>query len=180
MAAERIGREAQRTILLSEIAEGGSGVLRRLVEEPNALAEVARAALERIHYNAAGDDQRPECIAACHECSMSYNNQREILSRDRRRMLPTLPALARRRTLPRVGGRSGEEHLVWLRSLTDARSELERRFLETLVAGGYRLPKDAQREIAEPHCVVDFFYHPTCVSSAIARCTTNRCSARRM
>jgi len=68
-----------------------------------------------------------------------------------------LGELAHSRTDP---GSSRQEHLDWLRQLVDPRSELERRFLEALAEGGYRLPDDAQKSISEPRCVVDFFYDP--------------------
>ena len=38
--------DAPRVLLLYESAEGGAGVLRRLLENPNAFAQVARKALE--------------------------------------------------------------------------------------------------------------------------------------
>jgi len=160
LAAEQIGRDAYAALLFYETSEGGSGVLRRLLENPNALAEVAHAALERLHYDPLGADQKPDCVAACYECLLSYSNQLDAIHLDRRVILPFLLELARSRTLARVAGRPYTEHLAWLRSLTDARSDLERRFLQALAAGGHRLPDDAQHAISDPRCVADFFYAP--------------------
>jgi len=158
LAAESIGQGSHRAILLYETAEGGAGVLRRLVEEPEALAEVAQASLEICHFRlseAGVQDLRPECRAACYECLLSYANQREALELDRYKIRDLLGELAHSRTDP---GSSRQEHWDWLRQLVDPRSELERKFLEALAEGGYRLPDDAQKSISEPRCVVDFFY----------------------
>lgn len=163
LAAESIGQGSHQAMLFYETAEGGAGVLRRLVEEPQALAEVAQVALEICHFQlseAGIQDLWPECRAACYECLLSYANQREALQLDRYQIRDLLGLLANSRTELRSLGRSRQEHLEWLRQLLDPRSELERRFLETLAAGGYRLPEDAQKAIADPDCVVDFFYSP--------------------
>lgn len=80
-------RENRRAILAFEATEGGAGVLGRLVGEPDALARVARAALELMHFGNiqaaadAGDpgllenDPHAPCVKGCYRCLLSYYNQ---------------------------------------------------------------------------------------------------------
>lgn len=160
LVAEPIGTGEHQAMLLYEVSEGGAGVLRRLIEDIDSFAQIVRSALTICHFDEAGNDGAPTCYAACYECLLSFENQHEALLVNRHRIRDILLHLAHSRVERWVDGRTRSEHLAWLQSLTDARSELERRFLTVLDKGGYRLPDDAQRRIHQPSCVPDFFYEP--------------------
>ncbi|MGC8875312.1 MAG: Zn-binding domain-containing protein, partial [Chloroflexia bacterium] len=161
LGVERLGRGEHRAILFYEAAEGGLGVLRRLVEEPGAFAVVAEEALRICHFSPDGNDAKPECVRACYECLLSFQNQAEAHLLNRHAVKHVLQPLRKAEVKPRVQSRSYEEHLQWLRSRTQ--SEFERRFLDFLAEGGYRLPDEAQKSFHEPRSIADFFYEPNVV-----------------
>jgi hypothetical protein len=164
LAAEPLpSGEAPRMILLYEAAEGGAGVLHRLVDDAGALARVARQALALCHFDpGTGRDlgqaprARERCEAACYDCLMSYGNQRNHRLLDRHKIKDILLALAAAgvETSPVAAPRS--EHLEGLLNLCD--SELEREWLRWLDERGYRLPSKAQALIEACHTRPDFLY----------------------
>ncbi|GIV23759.1 MAG: DEAD/DEAH box helicase [Bacteroidia bacterium] len=161
LAVEQVGRGEHRALLFYEAAEGGLGVLRRLVEEPQAFARVAQEALHICHYDEAGHDTHPTCRQACYECLLSYTNQADAFLLDRRLLRDLLPKLGTSKVRLRKDALSYEAHLAYL--LERAQSELERRFLEFLAKQGCRLPDEAQKSFTEPRCIADFFYQPNVV-----------------
>lgn len=156
-----VGEGDNRCLVFVEAVEGGAGALRRLVEESDALAEVARKALEILHFDPeTGADLAEDQHLACYECLLSFSNQIDAHRLNRYRVRDALMDLAVRRVELQHGQRSREEHYRWLRDHTDNRSELERRFLDALYRGGHRLPDAAQRPISAANCIADFFYEP--------------------
>jgi hypothetical protein len=91
LAAEPLPSANERHLLLFyESAEGGAGVLRRLLESPQAFAEVAQEALRLCHFDpTTGEDLRrapnakEDCEAACYDCLMSYFNKSDHRRLDR-------------------------------------------------------------------------------------------------
>jgi len=164
LGVARLGEGPWKSLLFYEAAEGSFGVLRRLLEEPSALSEVAQAALALCHYNPDGTEQARSCPQACYECLLSYTNQLEANLLNRRAIRDLLRQLAACQVQPRLRSpgseecRSYEEHLACLRARLQ--SELERLFLDFLEQNACRLPDDAQKSIPEPRCIADFFYRP--------------------
>lgn len=152
----------RRRLLLYEAAEGGAGVLRRMVEDPAALALVARTALELCHFDpdtgadlgAAGTGAN--CEAACYDCLMSYSNQLDHRLLDRALLVEPLRSWAGAKVATSGQAANRAEQLEAL--LRQAGSELERRWLHWLDQEGYRLPSEAQRLFADEGTRPDFTY----------------------
>jgi very-short-patch-repair endonuclease/CTP:molybdopterin cytidylyltransferase MocA len=164
LAAEPLpSADDRRLLMFYEAAEGGAGALRRLLDDRGKLAEVARAALDICHFDAeTGADREhaphanERCEAACYDCLLSYGNQRDHRLLDRHGIRDLLLALASCEVRAAAGETAPDEHVRLLRQRCD--SELERTFLDLLVAQRRRLPSHAQRLIAAARTRPDFLY----------------------
>jgi len=153
----------RRMILLYESAEGGAGVLRRLVDEPQALSSVAKEALLLCHFDPeTGEDNRrapgaiEDCEAACYDCLLSYSNQRDHNLLDRQSIRDFLLSLenARVNASPTVFPRA--EQLIRLKNLSQ--SSLERKWLDYLEQRNLNLPSGGQVFIETCMTRPDFIY----------------------
>ncbi len=150
-------------MLLTEAAEGGAGVLERLVAEPDALARVARRAMQIIHYDPdTGADEgkapnaRERCERGCYDCLLSYGNQYEHTLINRHSIVQLLQHLLTATVTAGAGGKDRAAQQAWLNTLRD--SSLERDFVDWLTQHGHRLPDDAQRTVADAQARPDFVY----------------------
>jgi len=164
ISACRIGKDDGVAILIWEDAEGGLGVLEDLVTDPQAIATVARSALDICHFDQDGRDQRPAgdlengCAHACYDCLMSYANQWDHTILDRHLLLNPLLALQQAMVTQRTAERDYSGQYQWLCERTDPASELERRFLNFLFEHRLRMPTYAQYAIPELNVQPDFVY----------------------
>jgi len=155
-------RADRRALLFYEAAEGGAGVLRRLVEDPLAIPRVAAKALDLCHFDEAGNDlgkaqgAKEPCSAACYDCLMSYYNQPDHDLLDRFQAREPLLAMANATVQASPSPLPRETHFERLSRLTD--SDLERKWLTTLRDGGFRLPTDAQLLVEAASVRPDFLY----------------------
>jgi ATP-dependent helicase YprA (DUF1998 family) len=164
LAAEPLPtRVARQQILFYESAEGGAGVLRRLVDDPDALGQVAREALRICHFDPdTGEDKRrgpqarEDCEAACYDCLRSYSNQLDHGLLDRKVIRPVLERLAAARVASAPADLTRGEHLERLLRLTS--SDLERDWLRHVDDGDHRLPTTAQSLIERAGTRPDFLY----------------------
>ena len=148
----------RRILFFYEASEGGAGVLRQIAEEPAALAEVARVALENCHFNPeTGDDIGTEiCAAACYDCLLEYGNQPDHRNIDRQLVLSYLRELTQATTEISGSRRTRVDHLDELMGACD--SELERRWLRRVNEAQLRLPSNGQYLISSCSTRPDFFY----------------------
>ncbi len=163
VGAELIGAGKYLRLLFWEEAEGGMGVWERLAGERDALAKVARQALELCHFNPETGDDRVEghsakCAIACYECLLTYSNQLHHRYIDRR-LLPDFLRLLASGATEQESERDRDEQLQRLESMVDPNSSLEREFLRFLYDNGFQLPDNAQnRPVSDVHVQPDFYY----------------------
>ncbi|SCL16241.1 ATP-dependent helicase YprA, contains C-terminal metal-binding DUF1998 domain [Micromonospora nigra] len=147
--------DEQGRMLFIESAEGGAGVLRRLVEEPDAISLVATEALRIAHFDpatgeeaeqdvAGGDDR---CVQGCYDCLLSYSNQPCHRLIDRHLIANLLLDLVGSRTTP-TGAADAAGRL-------DA-SGAGAQFVAWLTQAGYRTPEGGRERVAE--ALVDLVY----------------------
>jgi hypothetical protein len=83
----------RRRLLIYESGEGGAGVLKHLIETPDAMKELAKEALRLMHYVVPEkdrwdidelDDTKTDCIAGCYSCLLTFYNQPDHKFIDRR------------------------------------------------------------------------------------------------
>ncbi|NQT92700.1 MAG: DUF1998 domain-containing protein, partial [Lentisphaerae bacterium] len=155
--------DERRQILMFEASEGGAGVLRRLVEDGDALHAVAAEALRICHFDpTTGDDlkkadsAKEECTKACYDCLMGYANQPDHLVLDRHLVRDYLMQLSTATVTAGAGETSRTE--VYERLLGRCDSNLEKRFLSFLQDHGLRLPDDSQVMMTEFSTKPDFVY----------------------
>ena len=160
-------REQRNAILLYEAAEGGAGVLTRLVSDATALAKVADRALRVCHYqptgswqesNVATSNANNDCEAGCYRCLLSYYNQpdHELLDRRNPEVFEILTSLTDATVQTASGGRSHNEQAEHLSRLSN--SSLEQEWLEYLKRHAHRLPDEAQITLEQFGTRPDFLY----------------------
>ena len=169
LASERIGDGAQRRLLFWEAAEGGAGVLARLVDDPDALSRVALAALELCHLDPASGEERhdeaKECGRACYRCLLSYTNQPDHALLDRRTVYEPLLALASARLELNDG--AGPKAPAG----TTSNQSLSGGFVDAVLAAlrdaGGRLPDAVRPALADSPLQPDLYFNlpggPVCV-----------------
>jgi len=156
LAAEPLpSRDNRRLLLFYESAEGGAGVLRRLIHEPDTWWKVAEEALQRCHFRPKPEQQidvtREECEAACYDCLLTYSNQLDHGLLDRAKVASLLEQLE-------TCHLSHTAHTD--RLPTD--SPLEDAFLSRLEDGGYRPPDRSQVLFESARTRPDFVYDDAC------------------
>lgn len=170
IAAERLpSRDNPNLILFFEASEGGAGVLRRLIDDPNALNNVAKRALQLCHFDPqTGNDFRraprskEDCEAACYDCLMNYGNQSDHQILDRQKIKTYLMKLAGAKMTASPISISRSEHLE--RLLRQCQSGLEKKWLQFLDKDVLRLPSHAQQFIQNCKTRPDFLYEASLVA----------------
>jgi len=156
--------EERGRLLLTEAAEGGAGVLRRLQSDATALSDAARESLRIIHVDPdTGAELEGACGAGCYRCLLSYSNQMDHERIDRRVVVPLLLQLSRATVRPDdttpvtpPAAPSGSDPSGYTSAVPVPEAERAAAFLSHLERRGVRLPSRGEDEVGG--MLVDFVY----------------------
>jgi len=168
LASEPLPTKAERKrILLYEASEGGAGVLRQLIDNPDALAKVASKMLEICHYDPISHENKGHlahngegCESACYDCLLSYFNQPDHDHLDRQSIFSIMAELSRSQVVAPTSDVSRGNHLEELVASLDENADLPRKWLYYLEERGLRLPSHANVPLANGAAKADFLYEP--------------------
>ncbi|MEW8544070.1 MAG: DEAD/DEAH box helicase [Candidatus Thiodiazotropha endolucinida] len=156
-------RDERNGILFYEAAEGGAGVLTRLVTGKDSIAKVASQALRICHYQTNDEwfteqDTQVDCEAGCYRCLLSYYNQpdHELIDRRNSKLVEILRALTRSTIVASTGGRTHSDQSEQLARLSG--SSLEKAWLSYVEKYGHRLPDEAQLTLEQFGTRPDYLY----------------------
>jgi Lhr-like helicase len=167
LVAEPLPRQDDRKALLFyEAAEGGAGVLTRLATEPQAMAQVAAAALRLMHHHGpAGawtveslpeleqknEDGQSICEAGCYQCLLSYFNQpdHDHINRRNAQAIEMLVALANAQVAASPDAPAQAPILATpaVPMDEDSHGALFPRWQQALKAGGHKEPDQVQLSV---------------------------------
>ncbi len=163
MAEPLPNRDQRNTILFYEAAEGGAGVLTRLVTGADSMVRVARRALHICHFSSDDEwqthaDTDAGCEAGCYRCLLSYYNQpdHELIDRRHPQVIELLKKLTRSSISVSSRGRSYQDQHEQLDRLSG--SSLEKAWLDYVRNHGHRLPDDAQLTLEQHGTRPDYVY----------------------
>lgn len=167
-------QDHRQAILFYEAAEGGAGVLTRLASEPQALAQVAVAALKLLHHNEPQGPWRYEdlpeleqtdkdgnhiCEAGCYQCLLSYFNQpdHDHINRRNEAALKLLVALANAQVVPAAVPSPAMQSTL-AANPTPGGGDVLASWLNALQSSGYNLPDQTAVTVAEGTAIAAGLY----------------------
>ena len=163
LSAESLPSKGERKVILFyEATEGGAGVLKKVIDNPN-FKQVIREAIDICHYDPTtfADLQKSPlaketCEAACYDCLMSYSNQTDHELLDRKAIIDILISLFNSNVSRSSSELSRTEHFERLKRL--AGSSLEEKWLDLIYKSGHILPTHAQALIESCNTKPDYLY----------------------
>lgn len=160
--------QREQTIIVFETEEGGSGVLKSLLDPTITRFDKFIENLIRIVHIETLDpykETKDACVKACYNCILSFRNQFEHKFLDRKLVLPLIKNLSNCTLSESPEAINSEEKLNKLKDSCD--SELEKKVLDEIYKQDLPLPNESQKHFYDddvPIVIADFFYEPaTCV-----------------